>query len=203
MIFKSAGNDVFGHHDADSGCHCALHGEHAWPGDNSSDGWRSLRVARTLCGHALFLVAVQAAEAVKCRGLVALGESGVVEDRVDEVVDGAAQDHHGLADVHQFAGAFADDVDAQNLARVAMEDELEAAGGVAANLAASDFAIEGHADFVGNIFVGELLFGFADEADFGNGVDAVGIEARVGEVARVVEGARGGDAALLHGDRGE
>ncbi len=89
----------------------------------------------------LHLVAVQAAEAVEGRGFVALGESGVVEDGVDEVVDGAAEDHDGLADVDQLAGAFADDVHAEHLARVAVEDELEAAGGVAANLAAGGFAI--------------------------------------------------------------
>ncbi len=101
------------------------------------------------------------------------------------------------------AGAFADDVHAENLARVAMEDELQAAGGVAANLAARGLAIVGHADFVGHVFVGQLLFGFADEADLGNGVDAVGIKAGVGGGGVVVEGAGGGDAALLHGDRGQ
>jgi hypothetical protein len=66
-----------------------------------------------------------------------------------------------------------------------MEDELEAAGGVAANLAAGGLAIVGHADFVGHVFVGELLFGLADEADLGDGVDAVGIEAGVGAGARM------------------
>ena len=64
-------------------------------------------------------------------------------------------------------------------------------------------AVVGHAHFVGHIFVGQLLFGLADEADFGNGVDAVGIEAGVGGGGVVVEGAGGGDASLLHGDRGQ
>ena len=128
------------------------------------------------------------------------GERRVIEDRVDEVVDVPSEHHDGLADVHEFAGPFADDVDAQDLARFAVEDELEAAGGVGADLAARGFAIESHADFVGDIFVGELFFGFADEADFGNGVDAVGIEAGVGGGVGIVEGARGSDAALLHRD---
>ena len=55
---------------------------------------------------------VQAAKAVERRSFIALGERRVVEDGVDEVIDGAAKDHDRLADVDQFAGAFADDVDA-------------------------------------------------------------------------------------------
>ena len=151
----------------------------------------------------LVLVAVEAADAVEGGDLVALGEGGVVEDGVDEVLDGAAEGHDGLADVDEFCGAFADDVDAEDLAGVAVEDELEAAGGVAADLASGGFAVVAHADFVGDILVGELLFGFADEADFGDGVDAVGVEAGVGEGAEVAEGAGDGDATLLHGDGGE
>jgi hypothetical protein len=48
----------------------------------------------------LHLVAVQAAEAVECGGFVTLGESWIVEDGVDEVVDGTAEDHDGLPNVH-------------------------------------------------------------------------------------------------------
>ena len=146
---------------------------------------------------------MQAAQAIEGGHLVALGEGGVVEDGVDEVVHRAAQGHHRLADVDQLAGALADNVHAQHLAGVAMEDELEPAGGIAANLAARHLAIVGHAHFVGNVLVGQLLFGLADEADLGNGVDAVGIEAGVGGGGVVVEGARGGDASLLHRDRGQ
>ena len=114
-----------------------------------------------------------------------------------------SEGHDRLADVDQLGGALADDVHAEHLAGVAMEDELEAAGGVAANLAAGDLAVVGHADFVGHVFVGQLLLGLADEADLGNGVDAVGIKAGIGGGGMVVEGAGGGDAALLHGDRSQ
>src|SRR5579863_8143369 len=141
---------------------------------------------------------MQAAKPVKRRGLVALREGWVVENGVDKIIDGAAEDHHRLAYVHQFARAFAYDVDAKNLTRVAVKDELQAPGGVAANLTAGGFTIEGHANFVGDIFVGELLFGFADEADFGNGVDTVGVETGVGSGVRIVECSRRGDAALFH-----
>src|ERR1700759_3323716 len=80
-----------------------------------------------------------------------------------------------------------------------MEEELEAAFGVAADLAPGDFAVVGDADFVGNVGFGELLFGFADEGNLRNGVDAVGIAFGIA-ADREAEGAGGGDAALLHGD---
>ena len=48
--------------------------------------------------------------------LVGLGQRRVVEDGVDQVVDGAAAAHHGLADVDEFGGAGAEDVHAEQLA---------------------------------------------------------------------------------------
>ena len=62
-------------------------------------------------------------------------------------------------------GSFADDVHAQNLARFAMKDELQPPGGIAADLPARGLAIVGHADFVGHVFLGQLLFGLAGEGD--------------------------------------
>src|SRR5579859_2527756 len=146
---------------------------------------------------------MQAADTIESGNLITLGKRGVVEHGLDEVVDIAAQGHYRLPDVHQFAGALADDVDAEDLAGIAMEDELEPAGSVAANLSAGDLAVIGHAHFVGHILFGELLFRFADEADLRDGVDAVGIKAGVGDGVHVIEGAGDGDAPLLHGDRGQ
>ena len=60
-----------------------------------------------------------------------------------------------------------------------MENDLETAGGVAADLAARDLAIIRDADFVGHVFVGELLFGFADKRNFGDGVNSVRISRRI------------------------
>src|ERR1700738_1123177 len=77
-------------------------------------------------------------QSVERRGLVALGQSRVVKDRVDEILHRSLEDHHGLADVQQLAGAVTDDVDPQDLAGLTMEDQLEASGGVAADLAAGD-----------------------------------------------------------------
>ncbi len=116
---------------------------------------------------------MQLVDAVERRLLVAFGQRGIVENGVHEVIHVALQDHHGLADVEQLGSALADDVHAQNFARFAVEDQLQPAGGVAADLAARGFAIVGDAHFVGHVFVGQLLFVLADEGNFGNGVNAV------------------------------
>src|SRR5579863_9640464 len=88
-------------------------------------------------------------------------------------------------------------MDSQNFAGFPMEDELQAAGSVAADLAARDFAIVRHSDFVRNILVGELFLGLADERNLRDRVDPVGIIGRIG-MHRRSEGPRRGNAALLH-----
>src|ERR1039458_4618401 len=123
---------------------------------------------------------MQAAQAVESRNLIAFREGGVVEDCIDEIIHGAAKDHDRLADVDQFAGALADDVYAQHLARIAMKDELEPPGSIAGNLPARAFPVISHAYFVGHILVGQLLLGLADKADLRDGIDAVGIKAGIG-----------------------
>ena len=97
--------------------------------------------------------------------------------------------------------AFADDVHAQQLARFAVEQQLEHAGVVAGDLAAGDFAEAGHADFVRHSLFGELLFVLADHRDFGNREQAVGHELARLELA--AQHVAGGPAALLHRRAGE
>ena len=55
----------------------------------------------------------QPVRGVERRHLVALGERGIVEDGVEEVVEAAAEAEHRLADVDQLGGAGADDVHAE------------------------------------------------------------------------------------------
>ncbi len=144
----------------------------------------------------------QLVQAVKCRGLVALGKSRIVENGIDKVVDGSLEDHDRLPDVEQFARAFADDVHAEHFPGLTMEDELQPPGGVAANLTARDLAIIGDADLVGHVLIGKLLLGLAGERDFGNRVDAIRIRRRI-RMNRLVIRVRRGDAALLHRNGGE
>ena len=53
---------------------------------------------------------------VERRDLVALGERRIVEGVLDEIVDGAAEVQHRLADVDQLGRALADDVSAEKFA---------------------------------------------------------------------------------------
>src|SRR5260370_33764498 len=117
--------------------------------------------------------------AVERRGLVAFGQRRVIESRLANIVDLAIKNQHALPDVQQLRRAFAENVNAQQLARLAMEDELEASGGVAADLAPRDFAIVGQADFVRNVLFGELFLRLADERNFGAGVNPVGVVGRI------------------------
>src|SRR5665213_1994286 len=78
---------------------------------------------------------------VKRGSLIAFRQGGIIENGIDKIVDRRIQRHHRLANVDQLARAFADDVNAQQLPRVAMEDQLQASGGVAAYLAARNLTI--------------------------------------------------------------
>src|ERR1700733_507505 len=142
----------------------------------------------------------EAVDAVKGGSLVALSQRGIVEHCIDEVVYCPAQRHDRLADVDQLCRSLADDVDAENGPVFAMEDQLQAPRGVAANLSARDLAIIRDADLVGHILLGQLLFRFADEGDFRNGVDAVRVKAGVRLLGLIAKGTGDGDASLLHGD---
>src|ERR1039458_4830883 len=55
---------------------------------------------------------------VERRNFIAFRQGGVVEHRIHEVLQLSAQRHHRLADVQQLAGAFADDVHAQDRMRL-------------------------------------------------------------------------------------
>src|SRR5664279_2356648 len=82
--------------------------------------WRALRC----CVPSALLKPHQLVDTVECGYLVTLRQSRIVEHRLHEVIDSAFQNHHRLADVQQFGGPFADDVHAQNLARLPMEDPV-------------------------------------------------------------------------------
>jgi len=106
--------------------------------------------------------------------LVTLRERRVVENGVNKIVDFPAHREHRLPDMHQFDCAFPDDVHAQQLAALAMEQQLHEADTVTDDLPAGQLAIGRLAGFVRDILLGELLFGLADERDLGDRVDAIG-----------------------------
>src|ERR1700719_2917664 len=71
-----------------------------------------------------------------------------------------------------------------------------------ADLAARNLAVIGHAHFVGNVGLGELLLRFPDERNLRNGINAVGIAFGVAAYGKA-ERACAGDAALFHRHGGQ
>src|SRR6266481_9464872 len=122
----------------------------------------------------------QAIQGVEGGGLIAFGERGIIKNGIDEIGDLAFEREDRLADVEELGSVFAKDVHAEQVESFAVKKELEAAFGMACDLATGDFAVVGNANLVGHISFGELLFGFPDEGDLRNGVNAVGIGSRIG-----------------------
>ena len=141
-------------------------------------------------------------ESVEGGDFVGFGEGGVVEYGVDEVGDGAVIGHDSLADVDEFGGGFADDVYAQEFSGGLVEDEFEHTCFVSGDGASGDFAETSDTYFVGDAFFGEFLFGFSNDGDFRDGVDAVGEELGVDAVG-YAQGVAGGLASLFHGGGGQ
>src|SRR5258708_30029783 len=90
----------------------------------------------------------QAIQAVEGGSLIAFGEGGVVENGVDEIGDLAFERENRLADVEELGGVFAKDVHAEQVESFAVKEELEAAFGMACDLATGDFAVVGNANLV-------------------------------------------------------
>src|SRR5258708_31072006 len=134
--------------------------------------------------------------------LVALRESRIVKNRVHEVFDSALQRKNRLANVQQLGSAFADNVHAEDFFSFRLKNQFQPARGVPANLSAGNFAKVSDAHFIGDACVGQLLFRFADERNFRDGVNAVGIVRGIG-VNRHAKSICGSDAALLHRNRTE
>src|SRR5579883_1086551 len=78
---------------------------------------------------------------VEGRRFVALGERRIVEHRIHEIIDLAAENEHRLPDVQQFARSLADDVNPENIPRLAVKYQLQPARRIAANLPARDLTI--------------------------------------------------------------
>src|SRR6267154_3908128 len=104
--------------------------------------------------------------------------------------------------MQQLRGPFPNNVSTQMFLGRRIEKEFQAAGGVAAILAAGNFPEKSHSDLVRDSFLGELLLGFSDKRDFGNGVNPVGIIRAVG-IRRHAKRPSSGDASLLHRNRAE
>src|SRR5262249_30726115 len=133
---------------------------------------------------------------VERRDLVALGERRVVEDRLQEVVEPAAEADDRLTNVDQLRRSAADGVDAQQLAAVSMKEHLEEAAVIAQDLTARDLVVACDAGLVRYLLPRQLLLGGAHHRDLGNRVDADGKMTRH-RPRRDAEGVTRGQPALL------
>src|SRR5438132_7959271 len=104
--------------------------------------------------------------------------------------------------MQQFGGPLSDNVDSEQFLGRGIENEFQSSGGVAANLSTSNLPEIGQPEFVRNALVSKLLFGFADERNFRNGVNPIRIIRAVG-IRGHTERSGGGDAPLFHGDGAE
>src|SRR5271154_3092955 len=98
----------------------------------------------------------------------------IVEYEVDEEVESSSrlEDHH--SQMNELGGIFADDVDAEQLAIAAPEQQLHQAGGVARDQAASVVLVVGTPDDVVNFLFLAAFLRFTDGRNFRNRIYAHG-----------------------------
>src|SRR5208283_2611847 len=96
---------------------------------------------------------------IECRHFERFRQRWVVEDGVAKVFDSPSQCEHRLSDVNDLAGAVADDVHAQQLQAVGIEDELQKSLIVPQHLSFGKLRVTSNAGFVPDLVAGELLFG--------------------------------------------
>ena len=102
----------------------------------------------------------------------------------------------------EFGSAVSDDVDAEQLQGVPVENELHQTFEVPDDLAAGDLLVKRTPHLIGNRRGRELFFGLADGRDFRDRVDAVG--PHFGDLGLDdLEGMAGRQAALFHGGGGQ
>jgi hypothetical protein len=125
---------------------------------------------------------------------------GVVEGGLGEVLDAVGARrlaHDGLADVDDLGGLLAEAVDAEDLQRLAVEQDLEHADGVAGDLRAGDGLERRLGDLVGHLGGGQFALGLADGADLRHRVDAGGEFLDQRPVALAVGDVGADEAALV------
>src|SRR5713226_9372004 len=110
----------------------------------------------------------KAVQAVERGVLVTLRERRIVENGIDEIVNFAAERKDCLPDMHQFNGALANNVNAEQLTAIAMEQQLHETDTVAEDLAARQFTIRRLAGLIRNALFGQFFFVFSDKRDLRN-----------------------------------
>src|SRR2546428_10422543 len=95
-------------------------------------------------------VAGEIPEAIVSRVFVRFAERRIVENLLDELVDGESLVQNGQPDVNELGSVFADHADTEKLFVGPCEDELEHAGSVTSDVAARIVFVKRSADDVIN-----------------------------------------------------
>src|SRR5262249_11384218 len=119
----------------------------------------------------LALAGRQVPEAVVRGVLVGLADRRIVEDAVDERVDGAARLEHHEPDVDQLRGRQADDVHAEEFLVLPPEDELDETVQVTGDLTARVLTVVRSPHAIVDRLASARLLGLTDHRHLGNGVD--------------------------------
>src|SRR5271169_116358 len=148
-------------------------------------------------------VAREIAEAVVGGIFVGFAEGGIVEDLLNELVDGQPFIKNYHTDVDEFGGGLSDHADAQQLAICPVKDQLQHPSSIACNVAAGVVFVVGAADAVIDALLFAGLFGFPGSGDFRNGVNAHGQQRGHARLVLEAERVADGDTSLLHGCGGQ
>src|SRR5207247_3934281 len=147
--------------------------------------------------------ALQRLEPVVGRVLVGVAEGGVVEDHVDERVDGAAGVEHHEPDVDELRRALADDVDAEQGLVGGPEHELDQASEVATDLAARVLLVQCPTHAVFDALLAAALLRLAGHGELGDRVNGERQDRIQPGLVPEVEGMDHGHSGLLHRGRGQ
>jgi len=104
-------------------------------------------------------------DAIQRGDAITFREGGVIEHRIDEVIDLSLKGHHRLPDVNQFRRTVADCMHAEQLTGLIVKEQLQHADLITDDLAAGDFAVAGDADGIGDSVFGQVVFVAADPRD--------------------------------------
>jgi len=98
-------------------------------------------------------------QSVERGDFVGFRQSGIVENRITEILDTRSQGENDLADVNDFRRPIANGMHSEQFERIRVEDQLQQALVISQHLAFRQFRIAGQAHFIVDVFFGQLFFG--------------------------------------------
>jgi hypothetical protein len=110
---------------------------------------------------------LQPVQAIQSGDPVGLGEGRIVEDRVAEILDRSAKGEDGLSDMDDLRRAVADRVDAQDLRRLGIEENLELPDLRPDHLPLGELGVLRLTHLVGHSLLRQLLLANGNRSDYG------------------------------------